>query len=47
MTANLIPTEHEIEMKAAMMPEELRQSFIEGVWATVWTLKIKKDESND
>lgn len=44
MTLNLIPTEQEIQAQAALIfpdNEELRNSFIEGAWTTIYTMKVK------
>ena len=47
MTPNLpLPTEQEIQAKAALMfpdSEEMRNSFIEGVWNTIYTMPEPKN----
>ena len=48
MTPNLIPTARAIEAQAAQLfpiDKSLQSSFILGVWRTIYTLKINKDES--
>ena len=46
MTLNLpLPTEQEIEHQATLMfhnAPELKSSFIQGVWLTIYEMKIKK-----